>query len=289
MAQKAAGTGPGPTLMVALEQHLPENVRIVKDDLAHRILPFGSRVILWIKLRLMSVENMVTWTEKKMPGMWSGFMCRKRYIDDKVNEAVISRVEAVVNLGAGFDTRVYRLAALSGVPVWEVDQPGNIEAKRKRLRHILKKIPPNVTLVPIDFDQEALNDLLTSNGYLPDVTTFFIWEAVTQYLPETSIRATFKFLETAPSGSRLIFTYIRKDFIEGTVLYGHTYLFENMVKKNIWRFGFDPDEIVHFLSGYGWRVLEHLGYDELAERYVKPTGRNLQSTPIERIVYASRM
>ena len=31
-------------------------------------------------------------------------MCRKRNIDDKVVEAADGQVEAVVNLGAGFDT-----------------------------------------------------------------------------------------------------------------------------------------------------------------------------------------
>jgi hypothetical protein len=37
-----------------------------------------------------------------------------------------------VNLGAGFDTHPYRLPALSNLPVWEVDQCVNIEAKAKR-------------------------------------------------------------------------------------------------------------------------------------------------------------
>jgi len=37
------------------------------------------------------------------------------------------------------------------------------------------------------------------------------------------------------------------------------------------------------------RVLEHLGYEELAERYVKPTGRKLVSTPLERMVYAEKL
>ena len=42
-------------------------------------------------------------------------------------------------------------------------------------------------------------------------------------------------------------------------------------------------------STYGWHVVEHLGYEELAERYVKPTGRELASTPIERMVYAEKL
>jgi hypothetical protein len=35
--------------------------------------------------------------------------------------------------------------------------------------------------------------------------------------------------------------------------------------------------------------VEHVGAEELAERYVKPTGRALATTAIERIVYAEKV
>jgi methyltransferase (TIGR00027 family) len=290
MAQKAAKTGPGPTIMAALEQSFPEKERIINDALAYQILPFGMRASVWLKLRLFSVDYMVKWSEKRMPGMWSGFLCRKRYIDEKVTEASGSQTEMVVNLGAGFDTRAYRLPALSGVPIWEVDQPENINAKRSRLRKILDGMPSQVTLVPIDFDRQALGPVLTSHGYPADTRTFFIWEAVTQYLTEAGIRTTFDFLAKAPAGSRLALTYVRKDFIGGRIRYGHEYLYKKMVLKDgSWLFGMDPEVVADFLSEYGWGVLEHLGYDELAERYVRPTGRKLLSTKLERMVYAEKL
>jgi len=276
--------------MVAFEQHFPESARIINDDLAYRILPFGLRAAVWLKLRLFSKDHMVNWMEKRFPGLWGGFMCRKRYIDDKVAEAADRQAETVVNLGAGFDTRAYRLPALATVPVWEVDQPDNIDAKRSRLRKVLVEIPAHVTLVPIDFDREELGAVLASHGYAADAKTFFIWEAVTQYLTQAGIRTTFDFLAKAPAGSRLAFTYVRKDFIEGTVFYGHEYLYTTMrLKDKIWLFGMDPEDVADFLGVYGWRVLEHLGYEELAERYVKPTGRKLLSTPLERMVYAEKL
>jgi methyltransferase (TIGR00027 family) len=290
MARKAAKTGPGPMVMVAIEQHLPESERILNDDLAYRILPFGARASVWLKLRLMSVDSMVRWMEKKIPGMWGGFQSRKRYIDEKVTEALENRVEAVVNLGAGFDTRAYRLPALANVPVWEVDQAENIHAKRSRLRKVLGEVPPHVTLVPIDFDSEELGKVLEAYAYPPESPTFFIWEAVTQYLTEAGIQATFGFLAKAPAGSRLAFTYIRKDFIEGTALYGAEYLYKTMVLRDkSFLFGMNPEDMADFLGGFGWRELEHLGYEELAERYVKPTGRKLLSTPLERMVYAEKL
>jgi methyltransferase (TIGR00027 family) len=142
----------------------------------------------------------------------------------------------------------------------------------------------------MDFDHEILGDILRSYGYAVDIKTFFIWEAVTQYLPEESVRKTFDYLAQASPGSRLAFTYVRKDFIEGKMLYGQKYIYENMViKDKSWLFGLDPDEVGEFLSAYGWQVQEHLGYDELANVYVKPTGRKLLSTPLERIVLAQKI
>ena len=38
---------------------------------------------------------------------------------------------------------------------------------------------------------------------------------------------------------------------------------------------FDPEEVDEALARYGWRTVEHLGYDQLHERYVAPTGREL--------------
>jgi methyltransferase (TIGR00027 family) len=288
MTKAAAKTGIGPTALVAIEQNFPEKQRIIEDDLAYRILPSGMRAFVWLT-RLNSVRDwMVRATEKDIPGLWAGTMCRKRYIDEKLINSV-NRINTVVNLGAGFDTRVYRLPALSDIQVWEVDQPENIQSKQKQLHKLFGAVPSKIRLVPMDFDREELGTVLESYGYSADRRTFFIWEAVTQYLTETGIRKTFDFLAKAERGSRIAFTYIRKDFLDGRVMYSWEKGYRKyVVKDKIWLFGMDPEEWPKFLEEYGWQVVEHVGYDELAERYVKPTGRELAFTPVERVVYAEK-
>ena len=287
----AAQTGIGPTMMVAIEQNFPSDRRIIHDELASEILPVGYQLLVKLT-RIPVLRNwMVQASEKQVDGIWSGMVCRKRYIDDKVVLAVADEnsVDAVVNLGAGYDTRVYRLPALANVPVWEVDQPVNIEAKQANLQKALGNIPSHVTLVPINFVDQELGSVLAAHEYAAGTKTFFIWEAVSQYLTETAVRQTFDFLAQAPAGSRLAFTYVRKDFIEGKKLYGLEKFYERMiVKVNAWHFGFEPEEVADFLSEYGWRMIEHLGYDDLADRYVKPTARELPSMAIERMVYAEK-
>lgn len=290
MTKQAAETGPGPTFMVAVEQFFPEDVRILHDDLASSMMPLSLRAFLWA-FRLPWIRDwMVRVTEKRIAGIWSGIMCRKRYIDEKLTEAASGQIQAVVNLGAGFDTRLYRLPALANIPAWEVDQPQNINAKRARLRKIFGAVPSHIRLVPIDLDNEDLADVLASHGYAADKRIFFIWEAVSQYLTEAGIQATFDFLSGAPVGSRLAFTYICRDFIAGEDMYGQEFLYKEMVTGDrTWFYGMDPAGVADLLSGYGWRVLAHLRYSELAERYVEPTGRQLACMELERMVYAEKM
>jgi methyltransferase (TIGR00027 family) len=285
MSQKAAATGPNAMVFVAIEQGFQEKRRILTDELAEPILPFGSRA--WVRVLRPVRKWLVSKTEARVPGLWGGIMARKRFIDDVV---AAHPTDAVVNLGAGFDTRACRLPELAEVPVWEVDQPGNIDAKRDRLRHIFGAVPEHVHLVPLDFDRVDLGTGLAASGYSRDAVTFFIWEGVSQYLTEDGARATFDFLAKAPADSRLVFTYVRRDFIDGDELYGQEHLYRVMLGKDpIWRFGFDPEGVDGLLAGLGWREVEHLGYDELGERYVKPTGRDLGWMAIERIVHAHKM
>lgn len=288
----AAQTGIGPTFMVAVEQYFPSEQQIIHDDLALKILPMGYQLLIKL-LRIPLLRNwMVKVSEKQVEGIWSGILVRKRYIDDKVVAAVSGEnsVKAIVNLGAGYDTRVYRLPDLATVPVWEVDQPVNIEAKQKNLQKALGQIPSHITLVPINFIEQELGAVLQAHSYPSDSKTFFVWEAVSQYLTESAVRQTFEFLAQAPTGSQLAFTYVLKDFVEGLNLYGLEKFYERMiVKDNAWHFGFNPENVADFLSEYGWRLIEDLGYDELGERYTKPTGRNLPAMTIERMVYAEKI
>jgi methyltransferase (TIGR00027 family) len=287
MAKAAAGTGIMPTVLVAIEQCFPKSQRVIDDPLAVRMLPPGARMFV----RLLRLPWMRDWliglSEKNDPGIWGSLLVRKRYIDEKV-EASRSEIEAVVSLGAGFYTRPFRLPTFANVPMWEIDQRENIEAKAKRLRQALGAIPANVKLVTVDFDRDDLGAILASRGYSVRNRTFFVWEAVTQYLTEPGVRATFDWLAQAAPGSRLAFTYVRKSFLTGETLYGWESGYKRFIATKVWLFGMEPQDCAAFIEEYGWRVIEDLGYDELRVRYIGLNGRSLTSTPVERIVYAEK-
>jgi len=286
----AANTGDKPTVVVAIEQNFPKEERIIQDAIAPQIISGSGR--FWVYLtKINAIRNwMVNASEKSIQGIWSCFLVRKRYIDERlVQEVDQNGINAIVNLGAGFDTRLYRLPEVQHIPSWEVDQAVNINTKRERLQKVFKEVPNHVKLVPINFLEQEIGDALEEQGYLGEAKTFFIWEAVSQYLDETAVNKTFDFFAKAPTGSKLAFTYVPKDFITGENLYGAEKFYKQAVKRKLWHFGFNPNELAAYLKIYGWQLIEDLSYAELNNRYVKPTGRKLGVMEIERMVYAEKL
>lgn len=282
----AAQTAYGPMVIAAIEQHEPPGSRIVDDDLAARILPKGLRWFVrataWTPLR----HWLIRLGERSGQGAWSIFVCRKRYIDDQLAAASF---DAVVDLGAGLDTRGCRLARSTPTPVFEVDQVVNIAAKQRAIRNALHAVPRSVHLVPVDFQRDELAEELQRAGHNPAHRTFFIWEGVTQYIPETAVRATLAYLSTAAPGSRLAFTYVQRDFIDGSNLYGNSILYKRFrVRSQVWMFGLTPSAVPSLLAEYGWRVLEDVSGPEFALRYLLPAARRLSTTELERTVLAEK-
>jgi methyltransferase (TIGR00027 family) len=284
----AAQTAFGPMVQAAIEQYEPPERRLVEDDLALSFLPASQRAMVramrWPPLRRLTISA----GERAVPGSWALIACRKRLIDDKL-AADLGNVGAVVDLGAGMDTRAYRLARQSDIPVFEVDLPVNIERKRAAVRHAIGAIPASVHLVPLDFERDDLIATLTGQGYRADARTFFIWEGVTQYLTEDAVRATLGELQGAATGSRLMFTHVRRDFIDGVNMYDAAILYKRFrQRRQVWRFGLDPDEVSDFVAEYGWRLVEQAGPDYFLRNYVRPAGRDLAASQLEWSAYAGR-
>jgi methyltransferase (TIGR00027 family) len=290
MESRSAKTALGPMVIVAVEQNFPQGNRLIRDDVAYRFLPLGIRSLAKLT-RFSPIRGLLIWSsERRARGVWGGIACRKRYIDDRLIEALGSEIDAVVNLGAGLDTLAYRPPALSTLSVFEVDLPENISHKRHVLHQVYGRIPDHVTLVPLDFEHQDLERVLTSHGYQIQQKSFFIWEAVTQYLTERGVRKVFSFLAKANPGSKFVFTYIRKDFIDGVASYGSGALYKAFrVKEQLWRFGMVPEQVGAFLKEYDWKELEQAGSHEYIAQYVKPSGRTLPISEIERAVYAEKM
>jgi methyltransferase (TIGR00027 family) len=110
-----------------------------------------------------------------------------------------------VILGAGLDSRAWRMPELAGVAVFEVDQPASQQDKRNRAAD-LSGDPP--TFVPVDFGRDRLGEALSAAGHRAEAATTWVWEGVVPYLTREQVAATVAEVggSSAP-GSRLIVNF----------------------------------------------------------------------------------
>ena len=197
----AAQTAFGPMVLAAVEQNEPPGRRLVDDDLADLFLPAPLRCLVAATRWGPARQLMIRGSEWTGPGLWANLACRKRFIGDKLLESR-GEIDAVVILGAGFDTRAYQLTRQIRIPVFEVDLPVNIARKLKTVRRALGELPLSVRLVAVDFERDDLLTAMAEHGYHTDYRAFFICEGVTQYLTEDAVRRMLEGLRPATPGSR---------------------------------------------------------------------------------------
>ena len=102
-------------------------------------------------------------------------------------------------------------------------------------------------------------------------------------------RSTLKYVAQATTGSRIVFTYVLRSFIDGNhIPNGLNGLYKLTLnkKKPLWFCGFNPAEMPEYLSQYSLHIIEDIGHEECLERYMKPKGRDLTVMEIERAVLA---
>jgi methyltransferase (TIGR00027 family) len=277
----------GPASIRAFELYHPN--RLFEDRYALDFLPLFWRVILEIMRLPILGTTILALRERQFPGVMGNLLCRTRFIDDMLSVALKEGLDQVVILGAGFDSRAYRIPNINGTQVFEVDHPATQARKEERLQQILGNIPPHVTFVPIDFDKEKLEDVMTTAGFQTGAKTFFIWEGVTQYITAEAVDATFRYISRfAAPGSGIVFTYIKQGIVEGSD--------RSEVDQKVvtfaerlgmpWIFGIEPAQIDQFLAERGLELIEHVGASDYRARYLDLMGRQINIFEGERVVLA---
>lgn len=110
---------------------------------------------------------------------------RTRFMDDLLNAALPqAEYKQVVILGAGLDTRAYRLAWSPNTTVYEVDCPEVLHYKAR----VLQNISPTCIYQPVPGDLATpdtkwVTDILRA-GYQTTVPTIWLMEGVVMYLQE---------------------------------------------------------------------------------------------------------
>lgn len=146
-------------------------------------------------------------------------MNRTIYFDSIIEKASHEARQFVI-LGAGFDTRAYGNLKNSEMKIFECDQVATQHLKRKYLQKAGLDTS-HVTFVEVDFAQDNWFSALESAGYDSTKRTIFLWEGVTLYLNEASVRNTLQTLKAnAVSGSTIALDIYSKSFVTGDYMPG---------------------------------------------------------------------
>lgn len=170
-----------------------------KDPGAAKIGPFlpnTSTLGLWLTLFPL-------WLKSKISGRWGiyprcvkpGFenpmdmFTSRTFYFDNILARHLPTVEQFVLMGAGMDTRPYGALDIEQVKIFELDRSHTQQLKRDSLYKAGMNVD-HVTFVPVDFVRDDLFERLTANHYDPNKKTIFLWEGVTLYLSEATVRDT---------------------------------------------------------------------------------------------------
>jgi len=285
MAKQTVGrTALGAATCRLIEQYQPAETRLFNDPLVKELVGSPIREMMqFASMRNFTIQQ----TDAVAKGIFGAQICRTRYIDDVVQAALSQGIGQVVILGAGLDTRPYRLPGMDGVKVFEVDLPAVQNDKKKKIKKHFGRLPENVTFIPIDFDTQTLDAVFSGTTFDPSKPAVFIWEGVTQYITEEAVRQTLAFVGKSIPGSIIVFTYVLKSIIERrSDIPGADHMMDVVAKQSPWIFGLEPSGISPFLRPFHLTPVADVGNADYQENYLKPLGRNLVVSECERIVQA---
>ncbi|KAJ3273948.1 hypothetical protein HDV01_003779 [Terramyces sp. JEL0728] len=179
-----------------------------------------------------------------------------------IDEAVKANVcPQLVVLGAGLDTRSWRLKSLSNTTVFEVDFPGTQEYKKS----LVKDVPlecSKMVFVPVDFTKDKLESKLLENGFDTKKPTFWLLEGVLMYLELKDAKQLFSDVTNlSAKNSVFIATYMSK--VNGKVP-GSFFL--EFLKEPV-KSAFEPKEFAKFTQDFRWTTKLNGGAIDWKQEY----------------------
>lgn len=182
----------------------------------------------------------------------------------------IDEIDQLVVLGAGIDTRAYRLPADTRIRCFEVDTPRTQAFKRAMLDKAGVDAT-RVTFVAADFMKENWFENLVDAGFEPDKPSFFLWEGVTMYLDRAAVERTLRTIAGTATGSVVAFDYLAPETAEGQSLYLRVATASLKAVGEPWRFGIGSarpgrEQVAAFLESCGLSLGEQRNFGKETDR-----------------------
>ena len=241
---------------------------VFDDNLAHAMCgPFWKSVVSSRLLSWLVVDVILGRLKPIVPTVY----VRARYGEDCLEAAVGRGISQYVIVGAGYETFAARRKDLMArLAVYELDQGGTQEMKRRRMREAGIATPDGVRYVAADLNAETLHDALGRTDFDFARPALFSWFGVTFYLDRDAIRRTLESIaaKMAP-GSAVMFDYLANAECTPTDVRELRQGCAEFVARRgePWVSSFDPAEIPGFLAELGYAAIENLEPDMIGPRY----------------------
>ncbi len=210
---------------------------------------------------------------KMMPGVNGAIVSRIRFIDEVVEQCLSSGFRQMVIIGAGYDTRAYRIDGVSEkLKVFEVDHPLTTEIKTKTITDIFHGLPGHVTYVPVIFGQDRMDQKLIGNGFQKGLKTLFIAEGLLMYIPPQAVDDLLAFITAASSpDSILVADYFPSDVIDGTSPLKEAMVLKQFVENeaSTLMFGIEEGTAFDFFDHRGFYNINLVSAPSLKQAYFK--------------------
>jgi len=195
---------------------------------------------------------------------------------DAALERHLPDVDQLVILGAGFDTRAYRVAAASRLRCFELDRPRTQAFKLSMLKRA--GLPAErANYVAADLREDDWYARLEAAGFDPRRRTFFLWEAVTMYLDRPTVEATLRRIAGTVPGSVVAFDYFSAQTLASRSPYMRYARATTAFAGEPLDFGIDTtpparERVADFLRPFGLAVEEHRNFGSDSRRRGAPAG-----------------
>lgn len=189
-------------LIRALEFAYYGDKSLIQDKYAARFL---SDFYMAIFNRLSILPEFVSFfVNSSTLGLFDFITLRHAFIDSYVKR--LGATHQVVLLGAGYDSRAYRLADHFHHGIWEFDFPATQRRKKFFMRNDrLSGEQPHYC--EVDFMKESLPEIFQHSG-IEKKPAMVVWEGVSMYVSEAVVRATLNAVrEHFGPGSVIVFDY----------------------------------------------------------------------------------
>ena len=176
-----------------------DSPKILEDPLALRII--GTEA----ESRLRS--GLAQFRKPIQGALRAGVIVRNRFAEDELARSVEKGVHQYVILGAGLDTFAYR-NPFPSLRVFEVDHPVTQVWKRGCLERAAIPIPPSVTYVSLDLEQQSLSDALRQSAFNSGELSFISFIGVVRYLSRRALTSVLTFVASSMRrGSEIVFDF----------------------------------------------------------------------------------